>query len=220
MENYLSVIESSELFSRIAENDITSIEGCLSPAVSDYKKNQYVLHVGDSLTSIGLVLSGCVHVVQEDFWGNRNIMAKVTPGDIFGESYACVRDSALAVSVVTTESTKILFLDAYRVMHRCASSCEFHARLIRNLLAVVAKKNLMLNAKLMHVTQRTTRQKLLSYLSAEAAKSHRPLFEIPFNRQQLADYLSVDRSAMSNELCKLRDEGILRFERNKFKLIS
>lgn len=220
MEKFMGVIRGSAVFAGMSEDEIKRIEGCLVPRIADYPKNSYVLRAGEPAPSVCLVLSGAVHVVQEDFWGNRNIMAKIGPSDIFGESYACVRGAVLAVGVVAVEPAKIMFLDAGRITRTCQSACSFHARLISNLLTVLAEKNLTLNAKFMHITQRSTRDKLLSYLSAEAADHKSSSFEIPFNRQQLADYLSVDRSAMSNELCKLRDEGVLRFDKNKFELLA
>lgn len=220
MKKYLNVIQKSSLFSGVAAPEIVSMLKCLSAVETEYEKNAFVLRFGESVSSIGLVLSGSVHVVKEDFWGNRNIVMKAVAGQLFAETYACVQDEALGVSVVAAEPTTVLFLDVRRIMTTCSSACEFHSRLIRNLLTVVAQKNLMLNNKLAHMAQRTTREKLLSYLSEESLRLGSSSFEIPFNRQQLADYLSVDRSAMSNELCKLRDEGILRFEKNSFELLE
>ena len=111
-----------------------------------------------------------------------------------------------------------MFMDVSRVLTVCGSACAFHARLMRNLLAVLAEKNLQFSEKLTYMTQRSTRQKLLSYLSAESLRRGAREFEIPFNRQQLADYLSVDRSALSGELSKLRGEGLLDYRKNKFTL--
>ena len=124
----------------------------------------------------------------------------------------------LGVSVVAAEASAVMFMNVRRVLTTCGSACEFHSRLVRNLLSVLAEKNLRFNDKLTHMTQRTTRQKLLSYLSAESLRQGASEFDIPFDRQQLADYLSVDRSAMSNELCRMRDEGLLGFRRNHFVL--
>ena len=152
--------------------------------------------------------------------GNRNIISKVLPAQIFAESFACTPGSHLYVSIVAEEPCKILLLNLKRVLHTCSSSCVFHHIIIRNLLSEIAKKNIQLNEKLIHMAQRTTREKLLSYLSAERNRHNSTVFDIPYNRQQLADYLSVDRSAMSNELCKMRDEGLIEFNKNHFILTA
>lgn len=218
MKNYLSVIKKSPLFGGIEENEIEPMLSCLAAETKTYRKGEFVFRFGDRVDSIGLVLSGGVDVVTEDYWGNRNIVAAAGPGQTFAESYACVQGAALGVGVQAVQPTEVLFLNARRLLTTCSSACAFHARLVRNLLFLVASKNLQMNEKLAHVTQRSTREKLLSYLSAESMKQGVSSFDIPFNRQQLADYLSVDRSAMSGELCRMRDEGLLQFDKNHFSL--
>ena len=218
MKNYLSVIKKSPLFSGITGEETEDMLGCLSAQHKKYKKGQFIFRTGETISAVGMVLSGSVHIIKEDFWGNRTIIAEVSPGSLFGETFACLKSEALGVSVLAAEHSEIIFLDVQRIMTVCTSACEFHTRLIRNLLSVLAEKNMMLTKKIEHIAKRTTREKLLSYLSAESLKNNNASFEIPFNRQQLADYLCVDRSAMSNELCKLRDEGMLTFEKNNFSL--
>lgn len=220
MKKYLSIIQKSSLFSGVSEKELEAMLTCLSPVMTEYAKNQFVLRFGDSVTSMGLVLSGNVHIVREDFWGNRNILSQAAPGQMFAESYVCTQGATLGVSVIAAEAATILSLELRRILTSCTSACEFHTRLIRNLLSVLAEKNLMLNDKLTHMAQRTTREKLLSYLSTEALRQGSSSFDIPFNRQQMADYLSVDRSAMSNELCKMRDEGLLSFSKNRFTIVE
>lgn len=219
MKKYLNVIQKSPLFSGISPSELEPMLKCLSAVTKDYEKNAFVLRFGEDISSVGLVLSGSVHIIKEDYWGNRNIVTKASPGQLFAETYACVQGEALGINVVAAEPTTVLFLKVRCIMTTCSSGCEFHSRLMRNLLTVVAHNNLMLNNKLSHMAARSTREKLLSYLSAESLKLGSSTFEISFNRQQLADYLSVDRSAMSNELCKLRDEGILKFNKNCFELM-
>ena len=219
MKNYLNVIQKSPLFSGISASELEPMLKCLSAVTKDYEKNAFVLRFGEDISSVGLVLSGSVHIIKEDYWGNRNIVTKASDGQLFAETYACVQGEALGINVVAAEPTTVLFLKVRCIMTTCSSGCEFHSRLMRNLLTVVAHNNLMLNNKLSHMAQRSTREKLLSYLSSESLKHGSSAFEISFNRQQLADYLSVDRSAMSNELCKLRDEGILKFNKNCFELM-
>ena len=218
MINYLNILKKCPLFFGILENEIEPILVCLSAKTKIYQKDQFVFRSGDHISSVGIVLSGSVHIIKEDFWGNRSILSEAVVGQLFGETYACVQTQPLIVSVIAAEDTEIMFLDAHSMMTSCSSACEFHLRLIRNLIGVLAEKNLMLTQKMEHLTKRTTREKLLSYLSAESQKNSSGVFEIPFNRQQLADFLSVDRSAMSSELSKLRSEGILAFYKNTFEL--
>ena len=218
MEKYFNIIKKSPLFKGIEINEISAVLNCLSATQSKYKKDEFIFISGEKISTVGMVLSGQVHIIKEDFWGNRTIIAQISAGCLFGETYACVQAESLGVSVIASENAHILFMDIHRMITVCTSACDFHTKLIRNLLSVLAEKNLMLTKKMEHVSKRTTRDKLLSYLSAQSLKSGESYFEIPFNRQQLADYLSVDRSAMSNELCKLRDEGILTFQKNRFHL--
>lgn len=217
--NY-KLVKRTALFDGIEENEMAAMLDCLSATTKSYKKGQIIYRPGDTISSVGAVLSGSVHIIKEDFWGNRSILSQLGAGQLFGETYAALPSAPLEVSVYAAESCEVLFLDIRKIISACPSACEFHARLTRNLLAVTAQRNLLLTRKLEYMAQRTTREKLLAYLSAESQRRKSAAFEIPFNRQQLADYLSVDRSAMSNELCKLRNEGILRFERNRFELLQ
>lgn len=218
MREFMPVIMRSSLFAGIAAADVPPMLTCLSARSDSYKKGAFVLRAGSRATQVGLVLQGSVHVIKEDFWGRRMLIAEATASDLFAEAYCCVRTEELPVGVVAAEAARILFLDYQKVVAICSNSCAFHARLIRNMLEILAQKNMFLTQKMEHMARRTTREKLLSYLSAQAVKAGSANFSIPFNRQQLADYLSVDRSAMSNELSKMQDEGLLTFSRNAFTL--
>ena len=220
MDEYLPVIAKSLLFEGVGAQELASLLSCLAPSRRSFARDEFLLAAGDEAAALGLVLSGRCCVVKEDFWGNRNIVTELEPGDIFAESYACVEGARLSVSVLAVEKTTALFLGARKVFAACPSACPFHTRLIRNLVSVLARKNLLMNEKLTHVTQRSTREKLLSYLSSASQRRGASSFEIPFNRQELADYLSVERSAMSAELGRMRDEGLLEFEKNHFELKS
>lgn len=220
MEEYLDILRTSVLFSGLNDEEIISILHCLSAEKRNYAKGKYVLSEGEQTEALGLVLSGSLLILNEDFWGNRNILVAIGPGEIFAESYACSEGAAIGINALTQDPCTILFLEVQRVLSSCSTSCNFHNRLIRNLVSILAAKNLYMNEKLQHITQRTTRDKLLSFLSVQSHRHGKSTFEIRFNRQQMADYLSVDRSAMSNELCKLRDEGVLKFDRNRFELLT
>lgn len=220
MNEYLPLLRETSLFRDVAEPEISAMLHCLSAKPVGFAKDEFVLREGDMVESVGLLLTGGALVVQEDYWGNRNLIAHIAPGQLFAEAFACSPGAALSLSVVADAPSRILFLNVGRVMTLCPASCAHHSRVIRNLLSDLAAKNLHLSEKLTHMGQRTTRAKLLSYLSAEARRHGVAAFDIPFSRQQLADYLSVDRSALSAELGRMRDEGILSFQKNHFVLIG
>ena len=206
------------LFRGIDPQELGALLTCVEATRRRYAKGETVLHRGERTVRLGLVLSGGVHVVKEDFWGSRTIVGLAEAGDVFAESY-CLAGEPLEVSVVAAEVTEVLFLNAGRILSSCEHACAFHARLTENLTALLAGKNLALTRKMGHMARRTTREKLLSYLSAAALAAGSSEFDIPLDRQQLADFLAVDRSAMSAALGKLRDEGILTFRKNHFHLL-
>ena len=216
--DYLTLQKS--VFTGISIDEIHDMLSCLSARESTYQKDEIIFSYGKHITCLGIVLEGCVHLVKEDFWGNANLLAECVPGDVFGEAYAINSSEALEMNIFAASNCRILFLEVSKILTVCSSACEFHNRLIQNMLTLVARKNFQLNRKLEHMSKRSTKEKLLSYLSMESKKANSPSFTIPFNRQQLADYLSVDRSAMSNELCKLRDESILEFHKDNFTLFE
>ncbi len=218
MQEFLSVIRSSTLFSGISEQELTAMLACLGTKASRFPKDALLLRAGDTAESIGLVLSGSVLVEQEDVWGNRNIVSKAGAGQTFAAAYACAFGSALDVSVSAETPVVAMFLNVGRILNVCSSVCAHHNRIVRNLLGELAEKNLRFAEKLTHIGQRTTRAKLMSYLSAEAQRLGKYEFDVPYSRQQLADYLSVERSGLSVELGKMRDEGLIDFRKNRFIL--
>lgn len=212
-------LKNTRLFQGIAEEEISAILKCSGAAERTYHKGETLWQEGSQASDIGLVLSGAVHIVKEDYWGNRMILSRVGAGELFGESYACVKAAPLTVTVIAAEDCSALFLPMARLLQSCSSACAFHSRLMQNLLSVLAQKNLMLNSKIDIVTRRSTRDKLMAYLSVQARQHRSPVFTIPFTRQQLADFLAVDRSAMTVELGKLAAEGVLAVDRNRFELL-
>ena len=203
---------SSPLFRDIAPADLASLLDCLDARERAYEKGAWLLRRGERTDRLGLVLSGTVHILREDFWGSRSIVGLAEPGEIFAESYALAGEP-LEVSVLAASDARVLFLRVETALTGCG-------QLTRNLTALLAEKNLTLTRKMRHMARRTTREKLLSYLSAQALRSGGAEFDIPMDRQQLADYLAVDRSAMSAALGKLRDEGVLEFRKNHFRLLE
>ena len=205
MKEFFSIIRSSQLFSGVSEEELTAMLSCLETRKESFPKDALLLRIGDTADAIGLVLSGSILIIQEDIWGNRNIISKAGVGQTFAAAYACAPGS-------------VLYLNIKRVLHVCSSACTHHSHIIRNLLGELAEKNLRFSEKLTHMGQRTTRAKLMSYFSAEAQRLGKYEFDIPFSRQQLADYLAVERSGLSLELGKMRDEGLLDFHKNHFVL--
>ncbi len=219
MKKYFSILRKNPLFSDIAEDELEKMLGCLSASIKDYSKNEIIFMAGDKIDKVGIVLCGNVQIIKEDILGNRSIIAHVDVGQIFGEAFVCAGAEKLLISVMAGANCTLMFIDYKKAIYTCDNSCVFHHRLLENMLGILARKNILLNNKIEHMSKRTIREKALSYLLAQAQQQERKDFKIPFNRQELADYLCVDRSALSNELGKLRDEGIIEFNRNEFKIL-
>lgn len=177
-----------------------------------------IYRAGDTVQSMGLVLSGRVQIENDDLWGNKSVLDSIAPGMVFAETYAFLPGEPLMVSAVASEPSEILFLNGARILQSCPNACIHHSKLIRRLLTISSQKNLNLSRRIFHTSAKTIRGRLVSYLSGQAAQSQSPDFTIPFNRQQLADYLSVDRSALSNELGKMQRDGLLQVNKNHFIL--
>lgn len=220
MEQFYSVIEKCPLFNGISRSDFTGMFGCLGANVIEMRKGQPILMEGDATNRIGVILSGSVQLVREDYYGSRSVLSHIGPAQIFGEAYAFSEADALPVSVVPDQDGKVLMLDSRRIASCCSNACEFHNKMIFNLLRMVANKSLMLHQKIEITSKRTTREKLLSYLAYQAKLQNSNSFTIPFDRQALADYLEVDRSGLSVQISQLRKEGILESEKNHFRLLK
>ena len=218
MREYLEILKTSGLFRGMKEEEILSILDCLGAEEGSFGKGEYLFRQGDEIHSIAVLLSGKVRIESTDFWGERHILGVVVPGEIFAEAYAFDGETILN-DVIAEEMSLVLFLNAEKVLRTCSSSCPFHTSLIDNLFCMIARKNRNLVQKINQVTKRSTREKVLSYLSDQAKKCGNNQFSIPLNRQALADYLAVDRSALSSVLSRLRDEKIIEFHKNEFKLL-
>lgn len=219
MEQYLPLLARTALFQGLTEGELRQTLDCLGAVKRSYPRQSFLLRAGDQTQSMGLLLSGSALLVQEDLWGRRNILAKVGAGDAFAEAFAAA-GGPLNLSVVAHEDCEALLLDLNRVLTLCPSACPSHTKLVHNLVAVLAQKLLVLNDKITHMSRQTTQEKLLSYLSAQAQRQGKLTFDIPYDRQQLADYLCVDRAAMSSELSKLQKKGLLQYQRNHFTLFA
>ena len=208
---------SCPLFRGIRAEELGTMLDCLGAVSVRYRKGQTIWQEGRAVHQVGVICSGRVLILREDFWGDRSIQGQAGPGDLFGEAYAC-GDEPLGVTVQAAEDSQILFLDTERVLGTCSSACPFHLRLVRDLVDVLAAKDRMLSRKIDHLSQRGIRRKVLSYLSWQARQAGDSRFTIPFDRQGMADYLSVDRSALSQELSRMKREGLLDFYKNQFQL--
>ena len=219
MKEYIPVLKRTKLFAGVGDEEILTMLSCLGARLNTYEKGKYVLRQGEHLSDILVLADGCLHIQKDDFWGNRSILRQIQVGEIFGEAYAAPESGTLLNDVVAVEKSAIFFFDVKKVITTCSSACRFHSLVVQNLFFAISEKNRSLVQKLDYMSRRTTREKLIAYLAEESTKQNSAHFSIPFNRQQLADYLSVDRSAMSNELCKMRDEGLLEFDKSHFKLL-
>lgn len=215
-----SFLSNSPLFRGILASEIADMQSCLHFREKEYKKSEIIYHAGDQVRDIGLILLGSVSIEHDDIWGNKSILDTVGPGQIFGETYACVPNSPLLISVVAATDCSVLFIGMADILQFCSKACSYHSKLMRNLLMIAAQKNLNLSRRIFHTSSKSIRSRLLSYLSFQATAQGSYSFSIPFNRQQLADYLSVDRSALSNEISKMQKEGLLTADKNHFTVLQ
>ncbi len=219
MEQHYPILKHSPLFANIEQTNLSAMLGCLGAMERNYRKGETIFAEGDPATYMGILCQGGVQVERTDYDGNRTIVSEVAPGELFAESFACAGVSHLPVSVTATKDSKTLLLDSRRITQSCCNACAFHQQMIYNLLKITAQKSLRLHQRAEIVSHRTTREKLMAYLKLQAQQHNSRSFTIPFDRQQLADYLEVDRSGLSAEISKLRKEGILKSEKSRFELL-
>ncbi len=219
MPDDFDVLAACPLFEGVSRQDMAAMLQCMQARIIDVPKGGAVFRADGPAEYVGILLSGGVQVIRDDFDGNRTIQAAMCPGDLFGETFACAGVGKLPVSVEADRPARVLLIRLKRIIETCPGACGFHNRVVLNLLKVLAAKNLMLNRKLEITSRRTTREKLLAYLAAQARAAGSNRFVIPFDRQGLADYLGVDRSALSAEIGKLRREGVIESERSAFTLL-
>ncbi|MBR6542660.1 MAG: Crp/Fnr family transcriptional regulator [Anaerotignum sp.] len=213
-------LANTMIFQGITPDEIKAMLGCLQAERKTYEKGEMIYRMGDVIPAMGLVLSGRVSIENDDIWGNKSILDTASSGQFFAETYACVPSEPMMVSVVASEKTEVLLLNVSRILQVCSNNCSHHNKIIHNLLSISARKNLNLSRRIFHTSSKSIRGRLLSYLSYQAMKNGSREFDIPFSRQQLADYLSVDRSALSNELSKMQKEGLLSVNRSHFVLLE
>jgi len=219
MEQFLPILEKSALFDGIEREELLALLPCLGAKTVTFEKGETVLGEGEAAGLMGIVLSGAVQVVRDDIDGSRTIVERLAGGALFAEVFACAEVDTMPVSVIASERATVLLLDCRRALTHCSNACSFHDRLVKNLLKSIAAKTLLLNRKLTILSGRSTREKLLLYLRAEAKRQGSRHITVPFDRQALADYLGAERSALSAEISKLRSEGVLESKKSEFTLL-
>lgn len=219
MKKYLSVLKKCALFAGIEEENLYGMLQCLGAEVKNVSKNQPVFLEGDAAQYVGIVLSGTVMVVKEDYYGNRSVMGNVAPAELFCETFSCAELSEIPVSVIASSDSEIMLLDCRRVVTSCGNACAFHSQIIHNLLRIMAMKNLQLNRKIEITSKRSTRDKVMAFLADQAKAHGSNRFLIPYDRQELADYLGVERSALSAEIGKLCRDGKIFCRKSAFELL-
>lgn len=219
MREFNPILEKCPLFDGIRVEDLSAMMGCIGGRKVSVRKGQAILREGDPAIHVGMVLSGAVRLEREDYYGNRSIVAHIGSAELFGETYACAGIQYLPISVVADADSTVLLMDCRRITTTCSSACAFHNRIIYNLLRLVAEKNLVYDQKIQITSKRTTREKLMAYLLNQAKMHSSNSFTIPYDRQELADYLEVDRSGLSAEISKLRKEKIIDSEKSNFTLL-
>jgi CRP-like cAMP-binding protein len=214
------IMPTCRLFEGLKIEEVEKVLTCFHARVRKFEKDAYLFMEGDEISTMGIVISGVIHLVRDDFWGNRTIIARIAAGEIFAESFACGKNGPLPMSAVAVQKTEALFIHTQKINTVCASPCAFHTTMLINMITELAGKNTRLLKKIQHISQRSTRDKLISYLSAQAREAHQADFDIPFNREEMADFLSVDRSALSAELGRMKADGLLTFRKNHFTLFK
>lgn len=218
MKKDLLTIRNSELFYNISSEEISLLLDEMPVKRQTYGKGNFIFYAGDTVVYIYILLTGMVHIIQEDYWGNRNILRQVRPGGMFGEAFACLPDSVATVSVAVVEKAEVLCINVSQFLLAAHTMTPPQGKFMMNVLAVMARRNRQLTEKIRYITQRSTRQKIMFYLSDEALRQHSHSFTLPFNRQEMADFLSVDRSAMSAELSKMKRDGLVEYHKDQFVL--
>lgn len=220
MEQYLPQLSRCPLFARISENDILLALNLMGAKVVPFEKDAIILHQGMQPRSFGAILEGSAHVLSSDVSGNHTLVSALYPSDLFGEAFAFSGIPALPVSVVAASDCTVLLLDRSRMAAHRQSEFPAHPILIANLLRIISSKNLLLSQKISILSQRTTRDKLTAYLLMQQKLAGSSHFTIPLDRQELADYLCVDRSAMSAEISKMKKAGLIACRKNEFEILS
>jgi len=220
MKKYLNQLLETPLFQNIDAADAEDLLTCLSPQAKCFAKGNYITRSGENVHAIGLVLQGVVQMLKEDVWGNRTILTVLPEQSIFGETFVCSGYYNSTVSFQAATDCTILFLSFDRILHSCGKACAFHHRLIDNMVILIAQKNIQLMEKIELTSRKSLREKILLFLSLQAQRNQGLYFTIPMSRMELAEYLGAERSALSRELSRMKDAGLIDYDRNTFRLLE
>ncbi|MBF4692743.1 Crp/Fnr family transcriptional regulator [Fusibacter ferrireducens] len=219
-QEIISVLESIPLFRGIDRQDIVNMLGCLNPRMSSYQKNQPIASIGDPFLGLGIILEGEVIVAKENIAGNRMIITVLKKGDMFGEMMSFSMHTTWIAAVTAQTQSQIIFISPEKVISQCEKMCSGHKKLIENILAIMAKKALLLNRKVEYLTIKTLRGKLCAYLLETQKRTQDVFFELPMNRDEMADFFNVARPSISRELSKMREDGWIDFHKSTFKILN
>ena len=219
MEN-IDFLMKLPIFYNLKKEEIINILKFFNYSKEDFEKNNFIFEIGKPISKIGIILSGEINIIKEDFWGNRNILNKFKSGEIFGEVFALAKVSPNNILVETSQNSKILFLDLTNFSIDNENNSNEILKFLSNIFKISLKKNILFTEKLEHITKKTIREKIISYLSTEALKNRSNSFFIKFDRQELADYLFVESSALSRELSSMKKDGLIEYNKNYFTLIK
>lgn len=220
IDDYMSALKKSSLFSQINDSDLKYIYNALGAEIKKYKSEETIYSYGDKIYNIYVVLEGDVFFVREDFWGNNGILTKIDTGQSFGMAYAFSSKKISEMKAVTQKGCTLMIIHTDKIYKPFSARYDLQEILIKNVIKTLCDKSIFLTEKLTHISQRKLRDKIIAYLSYEAIRNNSNSFYIPYSRRQLAEYLCVDRSALSNELSKLQNEGIIKFHKNHFTILS
>lgn len=213
----MNFMVKTALFQGCPEEDILNMAKHLDFRTVRYGKGDIIYSAGSIVTDIGLVHTGSVRIEHTDLWGNKSILGIIPAGGVFAESYACIQNEPMMVNAVANEDCDIVFINVLRLFMPCPA-CKIQNRVIQNLVMINAQKNLQLSRRSLHTSPKTIRGRLFSYFSQQVSAQGSNRITIPFDRQQLADYLNLDRSALSKELGKMKQDGLIEYDKNTFEL--
>lgn len=220
LEQYKDILRKVILFKGIELEELKNLIKCLDGNIRKYVKGSYIIREGEEINSSGIILSGKAEIIKENLLGNKSILSFLEPSEIFGEVIVCTEKKKSIVSVVATETVVVLHIDFDRIINRCCNNCNYHTRLISNMMRVIAEKNVALNIKMDYLLIKNMREKLSTFLFAKYKENNSLSFNIDLNRNELSDYLNVSRASMCRELSRMKDEGIIDYYRNGFKILN
>ncbi len=218
MEKYLNVLKTTLLFKGIEEKSLLTAVSCLNAAAKKYKSGEFVFRAGEKIEQVGIVLSGKAQVIREDIDGRKTIIAALSAGELFGEAFCCAGTEEIPISVICSADSEVLLISYSKIFSPCEKACDHHLKLIKNLLETLARKNIMLQSKLEILSKRTIREKVLAFLEINGSGKSKKT-KIPFDREGMADFLCIDRTALSHELSRMKKDGLINYQKNRFEIL-